>query len=89
MQVVFMRDAFVGQGINGSLYDLTEGEPEFIGIIASGTKVTQLTTLGKRVYMVVSEAADFMEADLVGGKTYFSVVPPNGRVESPFFPMAH
>lgn len=76
VQVVFMRDAFMGQGINGSLYDITQGEPEFIGIIANGTKVTQMTTPGKHIYMVVSEAADFMEAELEGGKTYFSVVTP-------------
>ncbi|MDO6566948.1 hypothetical protein Q4561_07740 [Alteromonas sp. 1_MG-2023] len=76
VQVVFMRDSFLGHAINGSLYDVTNGEPEFLGIIANDTKVTQMTQPGKHVYMVVSEAADFLEAELEGGKTYFSVVTP-------------
>ena len=75
-QVVFMRSSFVGSAINGSLYDITSGEPVFIGIIANGTKIAYDTTPGKHTFMVVSEAADFMVADLDAGKTYYSLVTP-------------
>lgn len=75
-QVIFMRSSFVGSAINASLYDVTNGDIKFIGIIANGTKLTYETSPGERVFMVVSEAADFMEADLGSGKNYFSLVTP-------------
>ncbi len=75
-QVVFMRSSFVGSAINSSLYDVTSGEPVFIGIMANDTKISYTTTPGKHTFMVVSEAADFLEADLSAGKTYHSLVTP-------------
>lgn len=75
-QIVFMRSSFVGSAINASLYDVTDSEPEFIGIIANGTKIAHITAPGKHTFMVVSEAADFMAADLLPGKTYYSLVTP-------------
>lgn len=75
-QVVFMRDSFVGSAISASLYEVTDKEPVFIGVITNGTKVVYNTTPGKHTFMVVSEAADFMEANLAAGKTYYSIVTP-------------
>ncbi|WP_273825770.1 MULTISPECIES: hypothetical protein [Pseudomonas] len=75
-QVVFMRSSFVGKIIDASLYDVTGGQTKFIGIMANGSKINYPTTPGKHTFMVVSEAADFLEADLAAGKTYYSVVTP-------------
>lgn len=75
-QIVFMRSSMYGGGINASLYDVTGGNLEFIGIIANGSKIAHTTAPGKHTYMVVSEAADFMEANLLEGKTYYSIVTP-------------
>ena len=75
-QVVFMRSTFVGSAIQASVFDVTSGEPEFIGIISNDTKLAHVTDPGKRVFMVVSEAADYMEANLAAGKTYYSMVTP-------------
>lgn len=75
-QVIFMRSSFVGSAISASLYDVTSGNIEFIGVIANGTKLSHKTTSGKHVFMVVSEAADFMEANLDPGKNYFSIATP-------------
>lgn len=75
-QVLFMRDSFVGSAISASIYDVTGNEPVFIGILQNGTKVAYNTLPGKHTFMVVSEAADFMEADLSAGKTYYSIVTP-------------
>ena len=75
-QVVFMRDAYTGKAIVSSLYDVTDGKTQFIGVMANGTTIAYPTTPGKHTFMVVSEAADFMEADLVAGKTYYALVTP-------------
>lgn len=75
-QVVFMRDSFLGAAINASLYDVSDRDPVFIGIISNGTKVLYTTESGDHRFMVVSEAADFMEATLAPGKTYYSLVTP-------------
>ncbi|MDX5362802.1 MAG: DUF2846 domain-containing protein [Pseudazoarcus pumilus] len=75
-QVVFMRSSLLGSAINASLYRVDRGQIEFIGIMANGTKIVHRVPPGKHVFMVVSEAADFMEADLAAGKTYHSLVTP-------------
>jgi len=75
-QVIFMRSSFVGSAIDASLFDVTNGNLEFIGIISNATKVAYTTKPGKHTFMVVSEAADFMEADVAAGKNYYSVVTP-------------
>ncbi len=75
-QVVFIRSSFLGNAINASLYDVTNGDPIFIGIIANGTKIAYPTKAGKHRFMVVSEAADFLEAEVVPGKSYYSIITP-------------
>ena len=75
-QVVFMRSSFVGSAINASLFEVTDSGNEFIGIMANGTKISREVEPGEHTFMVVSEAADFMRADLEAGKTYYAMVTP-------------
>ena len=73
-RVIFMRSSFFGSGIHASIFDVTTGEPELIGIISNGTKIAHEAYPGKKTYMVVSEAAEFMSAYLEADKTYYGVV---------------
>jgi hypothetical protein len=75
-QVIFLRSSFVGSAIQAVVYDATDGEAEFIGILSNEKMLKHEVAPGKHVFMVVSEAADFMEAELVGGKTYYAIVTP-------------
>lgn len=75
-QVVFMRSAFVGQAIQASVYDITSGTPEFIGIVSNDTKISYMTTPGEHMFMVVGESADFLKANVLAEKTYYTVVSP-------------
>ena len=84
-QVVFMRSAFLAQAITGSLYEVKGEELEFIGLIANNTKIVYKTTPGKHRFMVIGESADFLEADLVAGKTYHALVTPRMGVWSARF----
>jgi len=75
-QVVFMRSSFVGSAINASLFEVKGDQNEFIGIMANGTKISHEVEPGEHTFMVVSEAADFMKANLEAGKTYYAMVTP-------------
>ena len=75
-QVVFIRSAFIAQAIQSSVYDITSGTPEFIGILSNDTKVSYMTTPGEHMFMVIGESADFLKANVLEGKTYYAVVTP-------------
>lgn len=75
-QIVFMRTSHFGGAISASLFNVTEPNTDYIGVIAVGTKIAVKTTPGEKLFMVVSEAADFMNATLEAGKTYYAMVTP-------------
>ena len=74
--IVFMRSSFVGAAIKTSIYEVTDDKTIFIGIMKNKTKINYKTTAGKHTFMVVSEAADFMKAEVMTGKTYYSMLTP-------------
>lgn len=76
-KVVFMRAANYAFAVAASLFDVTDsGEPKFIGIVRAHNKIVYPVTPGQHTFMVVSEAADFMQATVVGGKTYYALITP-------------
>ena len=70
--VIFMRPSSFGGAIQAVVYDDTN----YISTISYQTQIAYETEPGKHLFMVVSEAADFMEADLKAGKTYYALVTP-------------
>lgn len=70
--VVFLRPGFTGYAISAAVYD---GDA-FAGIVMRHARLTLHVPPGPRRFMVVSEAADFLDADLVAGKEYFVLVTP-------------
>jgi hypothetical protein len=75
-RIIFLRPSSMGGAIQAELFDVTSGDPTFIGVSSTGTKVAYDTMPGTHRLMVVSEAADFLEANLAAGKTYYAVVTP-------------
>ncbi|MBI3897526.1 MAG: hypothetical protein HY308_04425 [Gammaproteobacteria bacterium] len=75
--VVFMRTSFVAGAINADLFEVVDGRLKFIGVLPMGKKIVYETTPGPKVFMAYGTAADFMLANLSGGKTYYSIVRPN------------
>jgi len=79
--VYFIRPNGVGFKIHAAVYD---GE-EFIGFVPYNQKLPYLADPGEHLFMVVSEAADFMKAELLPGKTYYvQVVPRMGAWRARF-----
>lgn len=74
--VIFMRPSRLGGGTQVSVYDTTNGHDTFIGVVSSRTKVAYEADPGTHLFMVIAENADFMNADLVAGKTYYVLVSP-------------
>lgn len=70
--VYFVRPNMLGFLINAAVYD---GD-RFVGILPYGQKFPYVADAGEHMFMVISEAADFMKADLVAGKTYYVQVTP-------------
>lgn len=74
--IVFLRPSATGGAVQSAVYDATDGGAEFVGILSSGKKLAHLVKPGQHTFMVVSEAADFLEAEVEGGKTYYAMVTP-------------
>src|SRR5690348_12397408 len=74
--VVFMRPSMLGFAIQSSVYDTHGAGNEFIGIVSAKTKVAYQAAPGNHLFMVIGENADFMNADLQAGKTYYVLVSP-------------
>jgi hypothetical protein len=71
--IEFMRPSKFGGAIKCAIFDVTAGEPVFLGILAPKDKIVVSVPAGKRLYMITGESADFMEADLVPGKTFRAI----------------
>lgn len=74
--VVFMRPSNYGGGIQASVYDASQPQEEFIGIVSANTKIAHQAEPGKHLFMVIGENADFVNATLEAGKTYYILVSP-------------
>jgi hypothetical protein len=70
--IYFIRNTAFGGAIQASLYD---GE-EYIGTISANTHIAYQASPGKHMFMVMSESADFLQADLITGKIYYAYVVP-------------
>lgn len=75
-QIVFLRVSQMGGAIQSTVYDATGPESKFIGILSTGKKLTYSVAPGQHLFMVASEAADFMIANVEAGKTYYAMVTP-------------
>jgi hypothetical protein len=70
--VYFIRPSSLGFKVHAAVYD----DENFIGIMPYNQKLPYLVKPGEHLFMVVSEAADFLKADLLPGKTYYIKIMP-------------
>jgi hypothetical protein len=74
--IVFLRPSMLGYAIASSVFELRPAGDVFIGHVPAKKKLVHHVAPGPVRFMVVSEAADFMQADLEAGKTYYALVTP-------------
>ena len=78
-KIVFIRQSLVGSDALSSIFLINNNIPKIIGIIGSRQKVVYELKPGKYLFMVSSEAADFMYAEVSKNKIYYvNVVPRYG-----------
>ena len=76
-KVVFMRPSGMGGAVAATVFDVTgSGDSKIIGIINMRGKLSYPVKPGVYTFMVVSEAADFMQVTVAPGKTYYALVRP-------------
>lgn len=74
--IVFMRPSGLGFAVQSSVFDVTDGNPHFVGIVSAKKKIAYYAAPGQRRYMVIGESADFMGATLDAEKVYYALVTP-------------
>src|SRR6185503_4856823 len=74
--IVFLRTDQARGYASVMVYDITNPEIQFIGVIEPLTKVTYSVKPGKYVFMVLATSTAFMEATVVAGKRYSAMITP-------------
>jgi hypothetical protein len=90
--VVFMRASFVGSAISASVYDAPDNDTHFIGVVQNKQKMAYQATPGAHRFMVIAENADFLDANLEAGKTYYVLISPRmgvWKARFSLFPIRH
>lgn len=76
-KLVFMRVSKQTSGIDAALFDVTEpGAPKYIGTVNSASKLAYPVNPGLYTFMALGDTAEFMQATIVAGKTYYALVIP-------------
>jgi hypothetical protein len=74
--LVFMRPSLFLGVHAASVFDVSGPDSTFIGTVNHGTKVAYPLKPGDYTFMVVGESADFMQARILPGRTYYALVTP-------------
>lgn len=79
--IVFARPPDMGAAVHSSVFECWDEErSQLVGLVGDGQMLAYRTTPGEHLFMVVSEAADFMHADLQAGNVYYVLVKPHWGV---------
>jgi hypothetical protein len=74
--IVFLRPSTLGFAVQSSVFDVTNGDPELVGLVPASFKLAHELEPGKHLFMAIGESADFMHADLAADRTYYALVTP-------------
>jgi hypothetical protein len=75
-RIVFMRTSKLGGTVAASVFDVSGPDAKFVGIVNHGERVAHAVKPGDYTFMVIGESADFMQARILPGRTYYAVVTP-------------
>ena len=71
--LIIIRPSRAGGAIASSVYDAPDGHTTLVGVLGPKDKIAYQVDPGDHRFMIVGENADFMDAHLDAGKTYYAV----------------
>jgi hypothetical protein len=74
--VVFLRASGYGAAIASSVYVAPDDSTTFLGVLKYKDKLAVQMEPGQHRFMVIAENADFLDATLDAGKTYYVLISP-------------
>ncbi|MDR2099831.1 MAG: hypothetical protein LBP40_03260 [Campylobacteraceae bacterium] len=74
--IIFLRPTILGGAIQAPIAEFIDNDLKFVAIVSAKSKVFYKTTPGKHFFVVGGEGSNLLEAELEGGKTYYSYVNP-------------
>jgi len=75
-KIIFIRPTSMGHFFQSSVFEIKNKKPSIVGIVPAKKKISYEVEPGKHLFMVVSESADFMKAELLADKTYVVFITP-------------
>ena len=77
-RIVVLRPSMLGWPVAAPVWRVADDgkSQELMGIASYGASFDYFAEPGKHTFFVTSETADFMQADVVAGKTYYIVATP-------------
>lgn len=74
--LVFVRASYYGAMFTASVFNAPDDGIEFLGAVDNHQKLAVQMQPGRHRLMVFDENADFLDAELVAGRTYYVLVSP-------------
>lgn len=78
--IVFMRPSGYESHVQSNVFDVTSDSAQLVGIVAAKKRLAHIVKPGSYRFMVVGVAAggaaDFMDAEIQAGETYYAFVTP-------------
>jgi len=74
--ILFIRENEDNNATQATLYEVADDGDHFIGVSSGSTRLAWAVRPGYHLFMVIGETADFLSAQVDGGKTYYMMVAP-------------
>jgi hypothetical protein len=74
--ILFIRENEDNNATQATVYELANDGDHFIGVSSGSTRLAWAVHPGYHLFMVIGETADFLSAQVDGGKTYYMMVAP-------------
>ena len=72
--IIFMRPGRIAGRVRSAVLDATGSEYKMVGFLTGRTRVAYKTAPGKLLFMISGRTAEFLEAEVEAGKTYFALI---------------
>jgi hypothetical protein len=74
--ILFVRENEDNSGTQATVYEIADDGDHFVGVSSGSTRLAWAVHPGYHLFMVIGETADFLSAQVGGGKTYYMMVVP-------------